>query len=410
MNLACLIFMRMQRCNTGLMRGGKSKSRCLDPAFLELVLILELGTGNTGSLFDDNPGVSGQAFPHATWNSANIWDTSGLFHANPSGTKASGKTPSAGTGGLFGNYPSGFDASSNRSNNRTPETEGTPRTYEEFLRKRPAERSKRPFRGTAANCEVGLVKSPPKDGFASRLGNSHPGGPPPQPPYPAYRPPTAVTKSTNQSKPAAELSREELVQKILVEKAEKRLDKLPNPADAAQDRVRDLSNPAVTPGTYENIHARAGEMPFFGNGSMTGAGGNVCEPGQFPRRHMSLPGNGPFDFLNKLNIKSSDTSNERAAPRGSLFGNIGSPPANLRATPTAPTGTGGLFDSIGNLPRTETSGENVSTLAKTASIGNTDTDTQSSSGSDTVFGDAPSTGNTPSSSRLGGDRPGNGSG
>ena len=77
---------------------------------------------------------------------------------------------------------------------------------------------------------------------------------------------------------------------------------------------------------------------------------------------------------------------------------------------TAPTGTGGLFDSIGNPPRTETSGENVSTLAKTASTGNTDTDTESSSGSDTVFGDAPSTSNTPSSSRLGGDRPGNGSG
>ena len=113
------------------------------------------GTGNIGSLSDDNPGVPGQAFLHATWNSANIWDPSGLFHANPSGTNASGKTPSAGTGGLFGNYPSGFDASSNRSNNCTPETEGTPRTYEEFLRKHPAERPKRPFRGTAANCGVG---------------------------------------------------------------------------------------------------------------------------------------------------------------------------------------------------------------------------------------------------------------
>ena len=113
---------------------------------------------------------------------------------------------------------------------------------------------------------------------------------------------------------------------------------------------------------------------------------------------MPLPGNGPFDFLNKLDMKSSDTSNERAAPRGSLFGNIGSAPANLRATPTAPTGTGGLFDSIGNPPRTETSGENVRTLAKTA---------ESSSRSDTVFGDAPS---TTSSSCLGGDRPGNGSG
>lgn len=95
---------------------------------------------------------------------------------------------------------------------------------------------------------------------------------------------------------------------------------------------------------------------------------------------MSLPGNGPFDFLNKLDMKSSDTSNERAAPRGSPFGNTGSAPANLRATPTAPTG------------------ENVSTLAETA---------ESSSRSDTVFGDAPS---TTSSSCLGGDRPGNGSG
>ena len=45
MDLACLMFMRMQRCNTGPMRGGKSKSRCLDPAFLQPVLMLELGLG-----------------------------------------------------------------------------------------------------------------------------------------------------------------------------------------------------------------------------------------------------------------------------------------------------------------------------------------------------------------------------
>jgi hypothetical protein len=282
-----------------------------------------------------------------------------------------------------------------------------------------SERIKKLIRDTTTPRSVDLVNSPPttpQDGFTSRPGNSHHGGPPPQhpPPHFAYRAPNKAAEPLFKSKPDTELSREELLQRAIAEEAARCVENVPSPGVAAQDRLRERPNPVLTSGTYENIHARAGERPYFGNGSMTGAGHNFGGPGGFDRPSNGTPYDTPLTSIQWLPYRSpyrDNASTDAGGPTAQpSVGPVYFPPrvqGRIRESKSSSAhGSGTNASDNGNTDAGRASDSAGIENQSCTAVDVEDTDIASSSRASTLVNEAHSTGNTPAR----GDRPGHGTG
>ncbi|KAL2040867.1 hypothetical protein N7G274_006325 [Stereocaulon virgatum] len=248
-----------------------------------------------GSLLPNNSTFPGPRPPSGTGHQGSRSGAGG-----PSGNKSTNDAPPARTiDSPFGDFSRGQEITkdiktSNRAKAGPRLTDSFRDKVQELNERGCPEPIKKLLRDIYTTRGVDLVNNPPtapQDGSTSRPGNSHHGGPPPQQPRPhfAYAAPHEAAKPLLQSKPNTELSREELLQRAIAEEAARRVENVPNPGVAAQDRLREQPNPVLTPEPYATIHARAGERPYFGNGSMTGAGHNFGGPGGFGRLGIGTP-------------------------------------------------------------------------------------------------------------------------